>query len=200
MPTLICGKWDLSPRPGTEPGPPALGAQILSHWTTREVPQFVFWSVIDPQYYVSPCYTTQWFSMSIHFKTITMISLVTIWHRIKILHNYWPYIIASLKWPYLHYILGCSDTDELLTKGIYLKKNQSRNRQRFQLLFFPGMSTRGLLELFLLPEHPWSQRWPLWEWRDSWVFSTRVNKANTIRGAAGWGKTQARMRSRKAES
>ena len=29
---------DLVPRPGIEPGPPALGAQSLTHWTTREVP------------------------------------------------------------------------------------------------------------------------------------------------------------------
>ena len=29
--------WDLVPRPGIEPGPPALGAQNLTHWATREV-------------------------------------------------------------------------------------------------------------------------------------------------------------------
>ena len=34
-----CGMWDLVPWPGIEPGPPALGAQSLSHWTTREVPR-----------------------------------------------------------------------------------------------------------------------------------------------------------------
>ena len=28
--------------PGIEPGPPALGAQTLSDWTTREVPGFFF--------------------------------------------------------------------------------------------------------------------------------------------------------------
>ena len=33
-----CGMWDLVPWPGIEPGSPALGAQSLSHWTTREVP------------------------------------------------------------------------------------------------------------------------------------------------------------------
>ena len=33
-----CGMWDLLPWPGIEPGPPALGARSLSHWTTREVP------------------------------------------------------------------------------------------------------------------------------------------------------------------
>ena len=30
--------WDLVPRPGIEPRPPALGARGLSHWATREVP------------------------------------------------------------------------------------------------------------------------------------------------------------------
>ena len=37
MRTLSCSKWDLVPWPGIEPGPPALGVQHLSHWTTREV-------------------------------------------------------------------------------------------------------------------------------------------------------------------
>ena len=36
------GMWDLVPRPGIEPGPPALGMQSLSHWTTREVPPSPF--------------------------------------------------------------------------------------------------------------------------------------------------------------
>ena len=31
--------WDLVPRSRMEPGPPALGAWSLSHWTTREVPR-----------------------------------------------------------------------------------------------------------------------------------------------------------------
>ena len=38
MPGLNCGMWDLVPWPGIEPGPPSLGAQNLSHWTTRETP------------------------------------------------------------------------------------------------------------------------------------------------------------------
>ena len=38
MPGLSYHTWDLVPWPGIEPGPPALGAQSLSHWTTREVP------------------------------------------------------------------------------------------------------------------------------------------------------------------
>ena len=35
--TLSCGRWALVPWPGIEPGAPALGAQSLIHWTTREV-------------------------------------------------------------------------------------------------------------------------------------------------------------------
>ena len=30
-----CGMWDLVPWPGIEPGPFALGAQSLNHWTTK---------------------------------------------------------------------------------------------------------------------------------------------------------------------
>ena len=33
---------DLVPQPGIQPGPPALGAQSLTHWTTREVPSLPF--------------------------------------------------------------------------------------------------------------------------------------------------------------
>ena len=43
--------WDLVPRAGIEPRPPALGTQSLSHWITREVPRGVFlneisWSIL----------------------------------------------------------------------------------------------------------------------------------------------------------
>ena len=41
--TLSCSKWDLVPWPGIEPMSPALGAWILSHWTTRKVPITNFW-------------------------------------------------------------------------------------------------------------------------------------------------------------
>ena len=36
---LSCNTWDLVPQPGIKPGPPALGAKGLNHWTTREVPK-----------------------------------------------------------------------------------------------------------------------------------------------------------------
>ena len=40
MGTLRCGLWNLVPWPGIKSGLPALGMPRLSHWTTREVPQF----------------------------------------------------------------------------------------------------------------------------------------------------------------
>ena len=38
-----CSMWDLVPRPGIKPGPPALGTWSLSHWTAREVFFVQFW-------------------------------------------------------------------------------------------------------------------------------------------------------------
>ena len=38
VPGLSGSMWDLVPRLVIKPSPPALGAQSLSHWTTREVP------------------------------------------------------------------------------------------------------------------------------------------------------------------
>ena len=43
---LSCNMWDLVPWAGIEAGSPALGAQSLSHWTTREVPRFPFLKVV----------------------------------------------------------------------------------------------------------------------------------------------------------
>ena len=40
--TLSCGMWDIVPWPGIKPESPALGAQSLSPWTTREVPGSLF--------------------------------------------------------------------------------------------------------------------------------------------------------------
>ena len=37
---LGCSMWDLVPWPGSKPRSPALGAQSVSHWTTRQVPLF----------------------------------------------------------------------------------------------------------------------------------------------------------------
>ena len=42
------GMWDLVSWPRMEPGPPALEAQTLSHWTTREVPTKSLFSTFHP--------------------------------------------------------------------------------------------------------------------------------------------------------
>ena len=42
MLTLNCGMQELVPRPGIKPGPLALGAWNLRHWTSREVPMGYF--------------------------------------------------------------------------------------------------------------------------------------------------------------
>ena len=38
---IFHGTWDLVSQLGIEPRRPALGAQSLSHWTTREVTSFI---------------------------------------------------------------------------------------------------------------------------------------------------------------
>ena len=43
VPGLRCGLWDPVPWSGIRPGPPALGVQNLSHWTTRKVLK-ILWS------------------------------------------------------------------------------------------------------------------------------------------------------------
>ena len=43
---LGCSTRDIVPWPGIKPGPPALGAQSLNHWTTREVPVLLLLSFI----------------------------------------------------------------------------------------------------------------------------------------------------------
>ena len=56
VPGLSCGMrdllvvacmQDLVPQAGIEPRPPALGAQVPTHWTTRKVPAFVYFIVLD---------------------------------------------------------------------------------------------------------------------------------------------------------
>ena len=46
MPGLSCSVCDLVPWPGIEPGAPALGVGSLSHWTTREVHTWAFFSAL----------------------------------------------------------------------------------------------------------------------------------------------------------
>ena len=53
--------WDLVPLAGIKPGPPALGLQNLSHWTTREVPVGIFsesWILLLVMYMILGCLST----------------------------------------------------------------------------------------------------------------------------------------------
>ena len=58
MLNLSCGMQDLVPQPGTESGPPALGAQSLTPWIPRDVPGF-FFNIYILQYSM----TCGWFNL-----------------------------------------------------------------------------------------------------------------------------------------
>ena len=61
---LSYSTWDLVPWPGSEPRPPALEAQSLSHWTTREVPLGDFLKIFIYLFYFTTlywfCHTLTW--------------------------------------------------------------------------------------------------------------------------------------------
>ena len=57
VPGLSCGMRDLVPWPGIEPGPPALGAWSLNHWTIKEVPDFFIFKHIWWVYAYPPTHT-----------------------------------------------------------------------------------------------------------------------------------------------
>ena len=82
--------WDLVPRPGIEPGPPALWAQSLTHWTTGEVPKILLNSFYP---------FIQWFLD----ETICITFLTTQFSNcISLSHNYFFYhITLIILWPLL---------------------------------------------------------------------------------------------------
>ena len=48
-----------------------------------------YWYIINLQYSISFMHTTEWFDIFIHYKMISMIRLVTIYHHPKLLHHSW---------------------------------------------------------------------------------------------------------------
>ena len=63
-----CGTWDLIPQPGIEPRPPALGAQRLSHWATRDIPEGFFSEcLLDAFLFFFPGYSLYEFFFKKHF-------------------------------------------------------------------------------------------------------------------------------------
>ena len=88
--TLSCSVWDLVPWPGIEPGLPALGARSLSHWTTWEVLDSL-WFLFTLKFKVAIDY----FNYCVSTCTGSWHSCVTLWHglmRIIVL------IIANICW------------------------------------------------------------------------------------------------------
>ena len=71
--TLSCGLWDLVPWLGIELGSPALGAQSLNPWTTREVPhwyiyEIYFWKKLMAKNYIKTCSGAHIFPFASGFK------------------------------------------------------------------------------------------------------------------------------------
>ena len=60
-----CSMWALLPWPGLRPSPPALEAQSLSHWTTREVPVGSLLLIFKDLALLSPKESLFWYAFSI---------------------------------------------------------------------------------------------------------------------------------------
>ena len=79
--------WDLVPWPGIEPGPPAVGAWSLNHWTTREVPSYTFYQHYNTSlqsYYFHPSLMVTEFTdmtISLNLNVISLFRLVQIYPR-----------------------------------------------------------------------------------------------------------------------
>ena len=58
---VVTCMWDLVPQPGIEPGSPALGAQSLTHWTTREVPLHFLYFIVTPINWIVFCHISYLF-------------------------------------------------------------------------------------------------------------------------------------------
>ena len=72
-----CSMWDLVPWSGMEPGPPVLGAQSLSHWTTREVSVVLeFWSWFCYCFLILPLW-------ALVFTFVELIMLSVLWGQYK---------------------------------------------------------------------------------------------------------------------
>ena len=113
--TLSCSMWDPVSWLGIKPGPPALEAWGLSHWTTRKVPSIVFLLFRLDSFYDSvfkfTCFffchfwlTTKslprdlWISCIIFFSSrisIWLFITVSIWHFLST-HSFWSYFPLSL--------------------------------------------------------------------------------------------------------
>ena len=111
---LSCSLWDLLPRQRLEPRPPALGAQSLSHWTTRDVPKHTIFLKLHFKYlimrfiqiYPFLCLKFQpWWILSVCYsKQMLLKKLRSLWDAVGI----FPYCILcgteQREWPVLSYL------------------------------------------------------------------------------------------------
>ena len=104
-----------------------------------------FWNIIDRKHYVSSCYRIWWFSISIHFKMITMVSLVTICHHTKILHNYWLFSPRCT----FHAWLSCFATANLYLLISLTSLSSTGVSSALATTFLSSISVSVLLSLFI---------------------------------------------------
>ena len=76
LPGLSRSMWYLVPQPGIKPGPPALGAQSLSHWLTGEVPSVDIYHLLHGN--AKTCFFQTWLKrLSARTQTHTQWSTVS---------------------------------------------------------------------------------------------------------------------------
>ena len=87
-----CGVWDLVPWLGIEPGPPVLGVESLSRWTTREVPWLFYYLNEEESLYTihSTCTRIKFYSV---FRKILFL-----WQKLSI----WIFILILAKCIYFY--------------------------------------------------------------------------------------------------
>ena len=57
---------------------------------------YFYWHILNIQYCISFRHTAEWFDICIHYKMITVISLVTICPCTDLLQYYWPYSLCCM--------------------------------------------------------------------------------------------------------
>ena len=90
MQTLSCGIWDLVPWTGFIPGSPALQAWSVNHWTTREVPQLVFYLRLFPD--LDLCDT-----ICIYFAIVIIYLALSVYQCARPLINSFTFLLSSLQ-------------------------------------------------------------------------------------------------------
>ena len=137
----VCIFWGPSWNSPPSHRPPLVKTNLISYlWVVC-----LFWSIIDRKHYVSSCYRIWWFCISIHFKMITIVSLVTICHHTKILQNYW---LFSPRWIF-HAWLSYFATANLYLLISLTSLSSTRVPSLLATPFLSSISVSVLLSLFI---------------------------------------------------